>query len=297
MGEKRKQAAKNWMAALLFMLPFLVLYTTFTIWPVVQGIYVSLHKWGIMGKISFLGLDNYEKMIGERFFWESLGNTTTFVAITVPLMIVVAMGLALLANRASKLKKFYRCCYYIPNVLSVSVISYLTVAMASPYVGFVNGFLHLLGLPQGVELLWLQNEYLVWLTLGWTTVWWTAGFSMLLYLSALQEISQEVYEAADIDGASKTKQLLFITIPLLKPTTYLVLLLQIIASYKVFGQIFMITRGGPGNATRPLIQYIYETAFTKNNFGYGAAMSYALFVILIILTVVQLTVKKRGERA
>lgn len=294
---KKKQRRRNLVTAFFFLIPFVIFYTVFTIWPVIQGAYVSLHKWGIMGKINFTGFANYQKMFKDKFFWESLGNTTKFVAITVPMLIVLAIILALLANRASKLKKVYRCCYYLPNVLSVSVVSFLTIYMASPYMGFVNGFLHTIGAPKEFEPMWLKDSVLSWLTITWITVWWTIGFSMLLYLSALQEISPEIYEAADIDGASKTRQLFSITLPLLKPTTYLVLLLQIIASYKVFGQIFMITRGGPGTSTRPLIQYIYENAFTKNDFGYAAAMSYALFFILVVLSIIQMVMQNRGEKA
>lgn len=128
------------------------------------------------------------------------------------------------------------------------------------------------------------------------TVWWTIGFSMLLYLSALQDISPDVYEAASIDGASSTQQLFRIVLPLLKPTTWLVFLLQMIACFKVFGQIYMITGGGPASATRPLIQYIYENAFGKSNMGYAAAMSYVLFGILLILSLAQQILQRKGEK-
>ena len=127
------------------------------------------------------------------------------------------------------------------------------------------------------------------------TVWWTIGFPMLLYLSALQDISYDIYEAASIDGATKRQQLFRIVLPLLKPTTWLVVLLQMIACFKVFGQIYMITGGGPASSTRPMIQYIYENAFEKNNMGYAAAMSYVLFGILLILSLAQQLLSRRGE--
>lgn len=292
---KAQRQARETAAAFGFLIPFTLFYTVFTIWPVIQGAIVSFHKWGIMGRQKFSGLANYAKMMKDRFFWESLGNTTKFTIITVPMLIVLAVSLALLANRKSRLQKMYRVCYYMPNVLSVSVVSFLTIYMGSPYMGFVNGLMHTLGAPSSFEPLWLKDPNLVWFTICWITAWWTVGFSMMLYLSALQEISPEIYEAADIDGASKTRQLFNITLPLLKPTTFLVLLLQIIACYKVFGQIYMITKGGPGTITRPLIQYIYETAFTKNDFGYAASMSYALFLILVILSVIQTAVQRRSE--
>lgn len=286
MKEKKKTTHAGLIAA-LFILPFFILYSVFTIWPVIQGVYVSLHKWGLMGKVKFVGLNNYKKFLSDKFFWESLGNTTKFVLISVPLIIVLALALALIANRKSVIRKLCRTSFYLPSVLSVSVISYITLYMASPYMGFINSLLHSLGLPQNIEPLWLSNDKLVWITLAVATAWWTVGTSMLLYLAALQDISEELYEAADIDGAGGFKKLFRITIPLLKPTTWMILLLQLIACFKVFGQIKMITNGGPGTATRPLIQYIYETAFTKNDMGYAAAMSYVLFAILVILALAQ----------
>ncbi len=294
-NSKKAISRRTVIVGILYLLPFLILYTTFTIWPVIQGVYVSLHKWGLMGMQEFVGLSNYERLLGDPYFWNSLKNTVVFVIITVPMLIIVALYLALLANRVSKLKKFYRCCFYIPSVLSVASISLIARAIGAPYVGFLNGFLHALGFPESFEPLWFQDLNLVWVSISWTTVWWTVGFSMLLYLSALQDISSEIYEASELDGATKAQQLLRITIPLLKPTTYLILMLQIIASFKVFGQIFLISGGGPGRATRPIIQYIYEWAFRNNEFGYGSAMSYMVFIILIILTFIQLFVQRKGE--
>lgn len=294
--KKKKLGWHNALGIILFLLPFTVFYTLFTIWPVIQGVYVSLYKWGLMGKIKFVGVDNYTRFLKDKFFWQSLGNTATFVILSVPLLVILALILALLANRTSKLKRFYRASFYLPNILSVSVISFITIYMASPYMGFINGILHSLGLiPANVEPQWLSSGSLTWITIAVTSVWWTVGFSMLIYISALQDIPDQLYEAAKIDGASPARQLFNITVPLLAPATSLVLLLQIIASFKVFGQIFLITRGGPGTLTRPLIQYIYETAFTKNDLGYASAMSYALFVILVILSVLQIRLQNRRE--
>jgi multiple sugar transport system permease protein len=144
-----------------------------------------------------------------------------------------------------------------------------------------------------MEPMWLSKTALVRLTLVVTTVWWTLGFSMLLFLSALQDIPEQLYEAAKIDGAPSWRALISITIPILGPTFALVTFLQIIASFKVFGQIYLISRGGPGTVTRPIIQYIYTTAFTKNNLGYASAMSYALFLILIGFSLIQLRIQNR----
>lgn len=294
---KAKKNTKNALIAWGFLLPFTAFYTVYTIWPVIQGIYVSLHKWGLMGKQKFVGADNYIKFLGDKHFWGALGNTTKFALVSAPLIILLALALALMANRPTKLKKGLRVSYYMPYVLSVSVISFVFQYMFASHIGFVNGMLHTMGiLSPGQEILWLTEGNLPWVVIVLATMWWTVGFSMMLYISALQDISPQIYEAANIDGASSVRQLFSITLPLLKRTSYLVVMLQVIAAFKVFGQIYMITRGGPGTATRPLIQYIYETAFTKNDLGYASAMSYALFLILIVLTAIQLLIQnRRGE--
>ena len=280
-----------------FLAPFLILYTVFIIWPVIQGIYVSLHKWGLMGKIRFVGLSNYLMFLTDKYFWESLRNTTFFVILAVPSVIIAALVLALLANRPSGYKKLFRVGFYMPAVLSVSVISFMALYLFSPYLGFINSLLHTLRiLPGDVEILWLLSIPLVWFVVVIITVWWTTGFSMMLYISAMQDIPRTVYEAAEIDGATKAQQLFRLTLPLLKPTTYLILLLQIIASFKIFGQIYLISRGGPGTATKPLIQLIYESAFRDNDLGYAASMSYALFIILVVLSLVQLKYQNYKER-
>ena len=288
---------KNLLAAVLFLLPFTVFYTIFTIWPIIQGLYVSLHKWGLMGKQRFVGLKNYQKFLGDRYFWEALGNTTKFVVLTVPVLMVLALLLALLANRNSRGRKFFRVAYYLPNVLSVTVVSYCALFMFKPYLGFVNSFLKTIGVLQPAEeIFWLSEGQRPWFVVVAATVWWTVGYSMMLYLSALKDIPGQLYEAAAMDGATDVKAFFYITIPMLTRTTYLIFMLQVIASFKVFGQFWLITKGGPGTSTRPLIQLIYQTGFEKNNMGYASAMSFALFLILLVLTVAQLSVQRRGER-
>ena len=145
------------------------------------------------------------------------------------------------------------------------------------------------------EPLWFNTVDLSWVVIVLMTLWWTAGFPLLLYLSALQDIPKEIMEAASVDGATAQQKFFHITLPILSPTIWLVALLQIIASFKVFGQIRMTTGGGPASSTRSLIMYIYEVAFDKNNMGYAAAMSYLLFAVLVICTVIQLKMQKGDE--
>ena len=173
-------------------------------------------------------------------------------------------------------------------MLSVSVASYLASFVFAPYRGLLNGLLRACHFLNGQkEILWLQDSNKVWFSLVAMTLWWTIGFSMLLYLAALQDIPEVLYDAAKVDGAAPLQIFWKITVPLLKPTIFLVMMLQIIASFKVFGQIHLMTGGGPANTTRSLIQYIYQQAFEKNKLGYASAMSYFLFVVLCLLVFIQ----------
>ena len=296
MHSLKKRQRKATLTALLFILPFFILFTIFTIYPIVQGVWVSLSKWSLMGFQKYVGLENFEKLITDSKFLASLKHTTTFVIMCVPLVVILSLVLALFANRPVRYKKFLRVSYYLPGVLSVSVASFVAKYTFAPYRGLVNGILRWMHLcDTNTEPLWFMSINLSWIVIVLMTAWWTLGFPMLLYLAALQDISTDIMEAADVDGASSSQKLFHITLPLLKPTIFLVTLLQIIASFKVFGQIRLITGGGPASATKPLIQYIYEQAFDKNKLGYAAAMSYVLFLILVVCTVVQLRFQKGDE--
>ncbi|WP_080872671.1 carbohydrate ABC transporter permease [Oceanobacillus timonensis] len=281
------------MKALPFLIPFLIVYMIFTIFPVIKGLEMSFYDWSLIGKLEFIGLENFTVMFSDPYFWRSLGNTTLFVILTTPTMMVLALGLALLANLNTKLQTFFRGAYFLPSILSVAVISFLAIFMLQPYNGFVNTILQGIGVQ--AEPFWLANKYLAWITIVVVTLWWTVGTNMILFLVALQDIPESLYEASEIDGATRWQQFWYITLPQLKPISKVILLLQVLASFKVFAQIMLITGGGPGDATRPLIQYIYESGFTQNNLGYAATMSFALFFILLILSIIQLRSQRSGE--
>lgn len=300
MQTPRSNKAKVWrgdLVAACFLIPFTILYTLFTIYPVFQGAYMSFFKWNLMGKQGFVGLNNYITMVQDKFFWQALGNTTKFVIYSTPTIMISSLVLALLSNRPTKLKRVYRTIFFIPNLLSVAVISYIFIFMCQPYdMGFLSNLMHSLGISQDYEIFWLSDDHLAWVTVVVATMWWTQGYNMMLYISALQDIPDHLYEAAAIDGATSRQQLFKITLPLLNKTTALILMLQIIASFKVFQQIWLITKGGPGRATRPLIQYIYEQGFQKQKLGYACSMSFVLFFILIVLTLIQRKIQGKGEK-
>jgi multiple sugar transport system permease protein len=282
--------------AFLFLLPFLVVYLLYTIWPMVKGVEMTFYKWTLIKKMKYVGWNNYSRMLHDQDVWAAIAHSTIFVVLTTPTMIVLGIVLALIANRQSRLQKFYRSVFFLPSVLSVAVASFLGLFIFQPYMGFVNTLLHLLDImPQNSEIFWLTERNLSWIALTLITLWWTVGFNFILYLSAMQEIPEDEYEAARLDGATTGQLFWKITLPHLSPITKTITMLQIIASFKVFLQIYIITGGGPLDQTRPIIQLIYQTGFRKNDLGYAATMSYLLFVILLILSAFQYWINNRKE--
>ncbi|WP_244209274.1 carbohydrate ABC transporter permease [Paenibacillus ferrarius] len=296
---RSQMKARQWrldILAFLFLLPFLAVYVVFTIFPMFKGLQMSLYDWTLIKKMDFVGLNNYIAMVQDANFWRALWNSTYFVILSTPSMLIFALLLAVIANQKTRLQKFFRSVFFLPSVLSVSVVSYVGLFVIQPYTGFLNNLLKLVGiLSVDQEIFWLTESSLAWIAITAITLWWTVGVNMILYLSAMQDIPDDIYEAGRLDGASERQMFFRMTLPLLGPITKTILLLQIIASYKVFLQIYIITRGGPGTDTRPIIQYIYEEGIKNNHMGYAATMSYALFAILLVLSLIQLRMSAKKE--
>ncbi|WP_233147204.1 carbohydrate ABC transporter permease [Paenibacillus selenitireducens] len=286
---KRKRKLNNELLASAFLGPYFIFFLVFSIVPIFYGLFVSLHDWTLIGKVKFVGLDNYVYALQDSDFWASLWNTSYFVLISTPLMIITSFGLALILDSRIKGRTFLRIIFFMPNILSVAVVSFIWIFVLAPYSGLVNTVLHNIGLLSlGTELFWLDDPNLAWISIVMITLWWTQGFNMILLLAGLQDIPIDHYEAATLDGANTWAKFKFITIPAMRGLIVLITVLQVIASFKVFGQVWLVTRGGPGNETRTIIQYIYETGFTANNLGLSTAMSFMFFIFLIILSFFQL---------
>ncbi|MDA3803858.1 MULTISPECIES: carbohydrate ABC transporter permease [unclassified Clavibacter] len=283
--------AKEQMQGMLFIAPFVVTFLLFLVWPVLYGFYQSLTGQSLTGANGgFIGFANYAEAFGDSQMWRSLGNTVVFtVASTVPLLLV-GLVLALLVNLGLPGQWLWRLSFFLPFLLASTVVSLFWLWMYNPQLGVVNAIAGSLGLPQPA---WLQDPSLAMASVVITTVWWTVGFNFLIYLAALQNIPDQQYEAAALDGAGKWRQLFSITIPQLAPTTALLAILQVLASLKVFDQIYQMTAGGPGGATRPIVQYVFETGFTGFRFGYSAAISYIFFALIVVISIVQLTATRR----
>jgi multiple sugar transport system permease protein len=281
----------------LFVLPFLIAYGLFLVWPVILGLRMSFFDWSLVGTgtTDFLGLANFRELFGDPDFWASLWHTILFTLLSTPPLVLLALGLALLANRAVPARWFFRLAFFAPYVLPVSTVALIWVWLYQPGFGLINSYLVSLGLP---EVDWLAGENVAMISVVIATVWWTIGFNFVLYLAGLQEIPEEYYEAAALDGAGSYQQTRYITIPLLSRTTFLIVVLQILASLIVFDQIYIMnTQGGLNyTATRPAIQYIYEQGFTQYRIGFAAAMSYVFFVIILVFTIMQFVLSRRRRR-
>lgn len=277
-------------AAFLFLLPFTLLYIFFLIYPALRGFYMSLHKWTIIRKMEFIRFENYQKLFKNPSFWGAVRNTLYFVGLSTPAIVIFGLILALICNSKLKGNIILKTTFFLPYVLSVSIIATIMVYFFQTHSGFINTFLVNIGISR-IE--WLGIRPLAWFVLVFATLWWTVGFNMILFLSTLQDIPKTYYEAAEVDGASKFEIFRKITLPLLEPITWTIVLLQIIFSAKVFAQVRLITGGGPGTATRSLVQYLYQEGFSKNNLGYASAISVVFLIVLMIFSIVFQYIKNR----
>ncbi|MDA0643302.1 sugar ABC transporter permease [Nonomuraea ferruginea] len=288
----KAQVKRSWTQhGLLFVAPFLLVYVAFLVWPTLLGLRMSFTDVNIAGSNDrFVGFSNYAEAFGDPRMWRSLWNTLVFTVLSTVPLVLLGLGLALLVHNLRFVQWLWRLSFFGPFLLPSAVVSILWLQMIyPPEYGLLNGTL-------GTDVLWLGDPGTAMWSVVLTTVWWTVGFNFLLYLAALQSIPQHLYEAAAIDGASAWDKLRSITLPMLGRTTALIVVLQLLASLKVFDQIYLMTGGGPEDATRPIIEYAYDVGFTGYRIGYASAVSYILFVLIVIVSLVQLRLfRKRAE--
>lgn len=228
----------------------------------------------------------------DAIFWKSFGNTLRFVLLSTPLIVGVGLLLALALNGSSRLLGLFRTLFFTPYILSVSVVTLIWGYLLNPQRGLIAAFLSNFGVE---PIPWLTNADLAMPAIIFTTLWWTMGFDMVLFLAGLQDIEPTLYEAAELDGAGIWGKFLHITVPGLSRTLLLVIILQVIASFQIFGQVYIMTRGGPAGSTRVLVQHIYESGFRDFSLGYASAMSIFLFFIMLIISFLQIQLTSQEE--
>jgi multiple sugar transport system permease protein len=288
----RTEAGPAW----LFIAPFGIFFVLFLIWPVIYMFITSLFDTTLVkqGFGSFVGFANYAEMLSRQDFWESLWHTIQFTIYTVPPLVLLAFVLAVLANRVLRGQWFFRLAFFVPFILPSAAIALIWNFIYTPTTGLWNSFQALLGAENPSPVLGTPDLAMIGIAI--TTIWWTIGFNFVLYLAGLQDIPRELYEAAAVDGATSWQQIRHITIPMLSRTTTLVILLQIIASLKIFDQVYLMTAGGPGTSTQVLLQLVTNTAFTDYRVGAASAASVLLFIVILLVTVIRQLVQRAQER-
>jgi len=274
---------KQMLTPYIFLMPQLLLVGIFAFFPLVYNLIMSFQEIGMISR-GFVGLDQYVNMFEDEVFWTSLKNTFIYTMGTVPLTTLFSLVVAVGLNQKIAGKKIFRTIYLFPYLTSWVVVGLLWQWMYSTNYGVLNKLLNLIGLP---SLAWLQAPALTIPSIIIASIWHDVGYYMVIFLAGLQSISPIYYEASTIDGANSWKQFRFVTLPLLKPIIFIVLILSMINSFKIFDQIYVMTGGGPGRASLMIVNYIYSVIITEMRLSYASAISIFLFLVILILTALQ----------
>jgi len=286
---------QGWVTGVLMVLPYTIFFLLFSMIPILYGFGVSFYDWSLLGDKTFIGLQNYANLMQDEEFRANLLNTVLFTVVSVPLITGVGLLLAVMVNGIRKGQAFLRISFFMPYVLSVSVISSIWVIFLQPYTGLLNRVLRGIGLINS-EIFWLSDSTLAWASIIMATLWWTIGFVFVLFLAGLQDIPESYYEAAGLEGANRWQTFRYITFPSLSRVTVLVVVLQTIASFKIFGQSKLITGGGPAGATKTVVFSIYENGFQTFQMGYASAIAFVLMLVILVISLLQtLLLRRFGE--
>jgi len=291
-SDRLRRSNKAW----LFIAPFGFFYLCFLLGPSLYMFVASFFDTSIVksGLGNFIGLENYTTLLSSSDFWSAMWHTLQFTLYTVPALVILSFVFAVLANRMQRGQTFWRLAFFTPYILPSAAISLIWVFIFTADTGLWASFQKLLGSDAPAPVLATPN--LAMLGVAIATVWWTIGFNFILYLAGLQDIPRELYEAAAIDGATPWQQIRHLTIPLLNRTTTLVILLQIIASLKIFDQVYLMTSGGPGTSTETALVFITKTGFTDYRIGAAAAASFVLFVVILVIALARQLIERAQQK-
>ncbi|MFB6724461.1 carbohydrate ABC transporter permease [Kribbella sp. NPDC056345] len=268
--------------------PFFILFAIFGAFPILFSIWISFHSWDGIGPMKFVGLEQYSYLLGDPTFWKAIGNTMIiWVLSTVP-MLLLALVIANALHNATRFRTFYRIAYFIPNVTSVVAVTLVFGSIFSNNFGLLNAFLQSIGLGK-VE--WLTQPWGIKIAIATIVTWRWVGYNAIIFLAGLQAISADVYEAAKVDGASPRQTFWRITVPMLRPVILFTAVTSTIGGLQIFTESRVLfgdtdNIGGPGDAGMTIVSYLYQSAFIKNQFGYGAAIGWALFILIVLFSII-----------
>lgn len=292
---KKKRQIRDNMIGYSFILPNLIGYSIFVFVPVIFSFALSVMKWdGSQAPMEFVGLQNFTQIFSDSLFKGAFMHTVSYALMSVLPTLILALLLAVLLNSKIKGIAFYRASFFFPYIASTVAVGAVWNMLFQPDFGPINEFLKFIGIADPPR--WVVSTDWAMVAVAIVTIWKYMGYYMIVYLAALQGISNALYEAASIDGANGWQKLRYITIPMLTPTTFFVLIMLTIQCFKVFDLVYVMTGGGPGNATKTLVNYIYEKAFTTWEFGPASAGAIVLFAVVLVITLIQFNGEKKWSK-
>ena len=295
-GSWDSPARQHWRrhsAAYLFLAPSCVILLVFVAYPIVQSFWMSLHNWTFFSsKHQWVGLANYRELIHDSRFWNALKNTAIYTAFAVPLQVGLGLALAVALRRAAPMNKFFRSIYFFPVISAFATMGIVWKFLLDPTIGIVPHALTSIGFPSA-DFLQSTTWALPWIIV--VGVWKSVGFSMVIFLAALQDVPETLLEAATLDGAGPWTRFRRVTLPLLRPSMLFAVVISVIASMQLFDLVYVMTRGGPLFHTETLVTYLYEVGFQDYRSGYAAAISWVLFLLIMLLSFAQLRLFRYDE--
>lgn len=287
--KKKSKLKDDSMWAWLMLAPNIVGFLMFMLIPMVATFVLSFTQYNMLNPPKFIGLQNYISMIQDPIVRQVTWNTLLYTIMTVPVGMVLSLLLAVMLDQKIPFRRFFRAAFFLPSITSMVVVAIVWQWIYNPEFGLLNYFLSIFGI-KGPK--WLLDAHTSLLSLAIVGIWKSAGYNMIIFLSGLQGISTSYYEAAKLDGASGFAAFRYITLPLLRPTTFFIFIMSVIGSFQVFDQVMLMTQGGPGRSSSVLVHYLYQSAFQYFKLGYACAIAYLLFFIIMIITIFNMRMEK-----
>lgn len=292
-----KQSTKDHISGYLYISPFFIIFGIFGLFPIIFTAYISFHKWNILGAKEFIGFKNYQLLFTDPLFWKALGNTFSIWIISTLPQLFLALVLAFILNAAFlKGKEFFRLAVFLPNITSVVAVAIIFGAIFGEKYGVLNYMLSFVGID---PINWKGSYFGTHVAIAAMVMWRWTGYNTIIYLSALQSIPKDLYEAATIDGANKMQQFFYITIPMIRPMVIFTVILSTIGGMQIFAEPLMFAGPGGGALDQGLTMtlYLYEEAFVRSSFGYSSAIAWVLFLIIVLFSLVNLFITNRIKSA